>query len=327
MAQGRWLRIYYQDLAIEYPAVWKDLALLGAWVHLLAEAEDAWPRRPACPSTVDEEAFAQLVAAGLISGDASGYVVKGLDRQRRRMSEAGRAAALARWGHGDAAAAAERTASDPHAVRMRSAYGSHAGRMRVASKSHDGSDAVRMRAASEPHGVQVTTNGEFHDQNEATDEDAVRMRAASEPHANRTANAMRSASEAHANHESESEEKRPSTGENVDSVLVPLGARRTVLSRGQSLTESGADDDELASVEAWMAQRRLAVDPVSRAGTELARLVDRFGAKAVIDAMEGLGALHDGRQAVYGALRVLAPIPSGKPRRDHRPSVDDLAGL
>jgi hypothetical protein len=273
MARGRYLRVYYQDLAAEFRNVWDNPTLLGVWLQLLAQAEDAWPRRPACPATVKPSHFKALVEAGIVTGDRTAYTIKGLDKQRQERSEIRRAAAYSRWGRRD---------EDANAMQVQST--SNASALQVHSTSIAPADANAMQVQSK-------------------------------------SNASASQSKAKA------KESSPSTVENVDSVLVPLGARRAVLSRGQPLTESGADDDELASVEAWMAQRRLAVDPVSRAGTELARLVDRFGAKAVIDAMEGLGTLHDGRQAIYGALRVLAPIPSGKPRRDHRPSVDDLAGL
>jgi hypothetical protein len=88
------------------------------------------------------------------------------------------------------------------------------------------------------------------------------------------------------------------------------------------------EGDELAAVETWLASRRLAVDPASRAGTELARLVDRHGAAAVIAAVERLGPLTDGRQAVYGALKALAPIPDPPPRRrGYEASQEDLDAL
>jgi hypothetical protein len=116
---------------------------------------------------------------------------------------------------------------------------------------------------------------------------------------------------------------------NAEAMPIRREEKRREILIARALGEGvQGEGDELAAVETWLASRRLAVDPASRAGTELARLVDRHGAAAVIAAVERLGPLTDGRQAVYGALKALAPIPDPPPRRrGYEASQEDLDAL
>lgn len=88
-------------------------------------------------------------------------------------------------------------------------------------------------------------------------------------------------------------------------------------------------DDPLLVVRGWLSKRRADIDPGGRAGTELARLVDRHGSEAVIAAMAALGpGLTDGRQYVYGASKALAPIPDVRrapPARGYQRSEAEVA--
>lgn len=79
--------------------------------------------------------------------------------------------------------------------------------------------------------------------------------------------------------------------------------------------EGGVGGDPLPAVEVWLARQRAAVVPGSTTHRDLARLVDQHGSEAVISAMGSLPTpLHDAAQYVYGARKLLNPIP-GAPRR------------
>lgn len=110
--------------------------------------------------------------------------------------------------------------------------------------------------------------------------------------------------------------------ERADSSLAPARANG-------DLFGDQPPDDPLLVVRGWLSQRRADIDPGGRAGTELARLVDRHGSEAVIAAMAALGpGLTDGRQYVYGASKALAPIPDVRrapPTRGYQRSEAEVA--
>lgn len=112
-------------------------------------------------------------------------------------------------------------------------------------------------------------------------------------------------------------------------TYVSTELERADSSLGGAARANGAvhDDDPLLGVRGWLSQRRADIDPGGRPAIELARLVDRHGAEAVIAAMASLpGPLTDGRQFVYGAAKALAPIPDvRRPVKGFQRSADEVA--
>jgi hypothetical protein len=96
--KGRYLAIWYQDLASHHPAVWQRPDVLGTFVQLLALAEDSWPRRPPIPATVRRQVLTLLIDEGLvIPVDGGAYTIRGLDALRQRRAAKAAAAANGRW--------------------------------------------------------------------------------------------------------------------------------------------------------------------------------------------------------------------------------------
>jgi hypothetical protein len=96
--KGRYLAIWYQDLASHHPAVWQRPDVLGTFVQLLALAEDSWPRRPPIPATVRRQMLTLLIDEGLvIPVDGGAYTIRGLDALRQRRAAKAAAAANGRW--------------------------------------------------------------------------------------------------------------------------------------------------------------------------------------------------------------------------------------
>lgn len=94
-------RVYYDQLQQEFPAVWNDHGLLGAWVHLLIRAERIWPVPADRPRRFPPARWAALVKVGLIQpvgGDQ--YRVLGLDAERKRRHDVASLGGRTRWGSG-----------------------------------------------------------------------------------------------------------------------------------------------------------------------------------------------------------------------------------
>lgn len=87
--------------------------------------------------------------------------------------------------------------------------------------------------------------------------------------------------------------------------------------------------DALADVVTHLARTRGAVDPGGKAYVELARMVDRHGADAVIAAVDRLPPdVREGRAVVWSVLRVLDPIHEpargGKPKGGHTRTEEEV---
>jgi len=86
--------------------------------------------------------------------------------------------------------------------------------------------------------------------------------------------------------------------------------------------------DPLAEVARHLAMARGAVDPGGKAYVELARMVDRHGADAVIAAIDQLPSdVREGRAVVWSVLRVLDPIHEpvrGKPKGGHTRTEEEV---
>lgn len=87
----------YHRFAVEFPAIWADDRMFGAWTKLLVMADASWPMRPSLPRSVRRPVVSTLTAAGLLILDGDTYTVLGLDAERTRRRDAGRTGAAKRW--------------------------------------------------------------------------------------------------------------------------------------------------------------------------------------------------------------------------------------
>ena len=97
MNDTRYSRLYWR-LSSEYPTVWGDAKLLGAYVHCLVAAEMAYPHPAARPASCSPASFRKLAEAGLVLERPGGYTVLGLEKERATRTAAGKRAARGRWG-------------------------------------------------------------------------------------------------------------------------------------------------------------------------------------------------------------------------------------
>jgi hypothetical protein len=86
---------------------------------------------------------------------------------------------------------------------------------------------------------------------------------------------------------------------------------RRALPRANGGPPLSLDEDGYHRVVQWLAARGAWIDS-PRIETDLARDVDRKGADAVLDAMAGLTGAEDAAQYVYGAHKVLFPLPKAR---------------
>lgn len=95
----KYVRVYYDELAEEFPEVWSDPLLFWTWCRLLVVAEKMWPSVPEVPRFVRPRAFSRLVDLGIIATVYPHcFQVRGLDAERARRAESARNAARNRWG-------------------------------------------------------------------------------------------------------------------------------------------------------------------------------------------------------------------------------------
>jgi len=97
--------------------IFPDDALLGLWLRLLILAEQAWPEPAYLPRSVTRRKLAVFLEAGVLElVDADRFRFHGLDAERTRRVEHGKAAADARWSaRGDAPSITPSSAQAMHA--------------------------------------------------------------------------------------------------------------------------------------------------------------------------------------------------------------------
>lgn len=111
----RYSRVYWSVMDDErFADVWPNQSALGLWLQLLLLADASWPVRPNLPPPSDE--LTLLVQASLIIPVGRyQYRVRGMDDEKVRRQEHGRAAALHRWdAQGTAASSAQNMPSQSH---------------------------------------------------------------------------------------------------------------------------------------------------------------------------------------------------------------------
>lgn len=93
----KYVRVYYSIVDDDrFATVIDDEATLGTWLRLLMSADAVWPASADIPRWVKPDALARLVDAGiveLVAGDR--FRIHGLDNERERRSQVGRAGGLA----------------------------------------------------------------------------------------------------------------------------------------------------------------------------------------------------------------------------------------
>jgi len=112
VADRPFARIYYVDLARDYPDVWTDDASLAAYVRLLSMADTTWPVTPEIPRSVKRTMVERLIGSSLITVvPPYGYEVKGFNAERSARSDKASNAANARYARSSATGSASSSAN------------------------------------------------------------------------------------------------------------------------------------------------------------------------------------------------------------------------
>ena len=91
-------RVYWN--AVDDPkfaTVWSDDHALAWWLRLLLAADQSWPASAALPFGVHRAGLKKLTDAKLVDVTGIRYRIHGLDAERERRSQQGKAGAAARW--------------------------------------------------------------------------------------------------------------------------------------------------------------------------------------------------------------------------------------
>lgn len=92
------VRVYYEDLSRDYPAVYDDDAALAAWLRLLVIVDKMWPIRPELPRSVRPRALALLTESKLVTlVPPHHYRIRGYEAERLVRQEKARDAAAKSW--------------------------------------------------------------------------------------------------------------------------------------------------------------------------------------------------------------------------------------
>jgi hypothetical protein len=104
VADRPFARIYYVDLARDYPDIWTDDASLANYVRLLSMADTTWPVTPEIPRSVRRSMVERLVHSTLIKLlPPFGYAVKGFEVERSARSDQAKHAAEVKYARSTAA--------------------------------------------------------------------------------------------------------------------------------------------------------------------------------------------------------------------------------
>jgi hypothetical protein len=107
-------------------------------------------------------------------------------------------------------------------------------------------------------------------------------------------------------------EQPSSSREGAPSDAQPDRTDRTDRPSVRADARENGDADPVEVAVAWLARRKIAIGPSSKAMQTLVQLVEQFGVGTVIDVMAAVpGDIVDANQIVYGARNALAPIASG----------------
>lgn len=114
----KYVRVYYEIIDDErFAHVYNDDASLATWLRMLLDADALWPASASLPRSMSRRVLQVLTASGLIEVTGSRFRVHGLDTERQRRANAGRAGGLASGRSRSAVTAGERTFNERSTVR------------------------------------------------------------------------------------------------------------------------------------------------------------------------------------------------------------------
>lgn len=97
--ERKYIRVYCDDLAKDYPELWNDANLGWTWLRLLDVAERMWPSIAEVPRWVKPRVLNRLVELGIVTlVFPYGFRLKGLDAERARRQAHAKKGAAGRWG-------------------------------------------------------------------------------------------------------------------------------------------------------------------------------------------------------------------------------------
>lgn len=113
----KYVRVYYSVIDDErFEHVYCDDAALAAWLRMLLDADALWPASASLPR-MSRRVLQVLTASGLVEVTGSRFRVHGLDAERQRRADAGRAGGLASGRSRMAGTVGERTFNERPTVR------------------------------------------------------------------------------------------------------------------------------------------------------------------------------------------------------------------
>jgi hypothetical protein len=109
----KYVRVYYSIIDDwRFAHVYSDDAALAAWLRMLLDADALWPASASLPKRLSARVLRILTDSGLIEVTGTRFRVHGLDTERKRRSEVGRAGGLASGRSRSAGTGYERTFND-----------------------------------------------------------------------------------------------------------------------------------------------------------------------------------------------------------------------
>lgn len=114
--ERKYVRVYYQIIDDgRFERVYCDDAALAAWLRMLLDADALWPASAHLPR-LTKRVLRILTESGLIEITGTRFRVHGLDAERKRRSDAGRAGGLASGRSRSSGTVDERTGNDRSTV-------------------------------------------------------------------------------------------------------------------------------------------------------------------------------------------------------------------
>lgn len=100
-AERRFVRVYYDDLERDYPAIVADDGAYATWVRMLTATDKAWPGMPEVPRSAKAGQVRKLVNCGLVEMVSTHHFrIRGYDAERSKREQSARNAAASRWQSG-----------------------------------------------------------------------------------------------------------------------------------------------------------------------------------------------------------------------------------
>ena len=126
--ERKYVRVYYSIIDDDrFEHVYGDDGALAAWLRMLLDADALWPASASLPRSLSRRVRQLLTESGLIEVSGSRFRVHGLDAERQRRSDAGRAGGIASGRSRSSGTVVERPLNDrsrtPRTIGERNANG------------------------------------------------------------------------------------------------------------------------------------------------------------------------------------------------------------